>query len=201
MKRFFILLFLLILSTPQLSAQNTPTAQLIAFTASEVKSNVKIQWSTSLEANVKEFFVYRSIDKQNWFVVGVYPSKKGGLIKNYDFIDITANGGMNYYKLEAVGEDGQRTELRQSEIEMEDKEKAVYVYWETELVRIKLKAGSPFLNIQLELTDVIGRTYPVNFVRDNSHEITIITGELNRGAYFLKCDIDGKRTVRRKAVF
>jgi hypothetical protein len=178
-----------------------PTVTVLTFTAVEHKANVKLKWTTSFESDVRDYYVYRSIDRENWFVVGVFAAKKGSMIKDYEFVDFTANGGMNYYKLEAESPKGEKQALKFAEIELEDKTKAVTVYWEREMARIKLISGEQIYSITLELTDEIGRQYPVSFVRDNTHEITIIPGPLDYGAYFLKCDLNKTRTVRKKAIY
>jgi hypothetical protein len=194
----FILLFA---SISMRAALIQPSVTVLAFTATEHKSNVKLKWTTSFESDVKDYYVYRSIDRENWFVVGVFPAKTGSVIKDYEFIDYTANGGMNYYKLEAESPNGEKQALKYADIEMEDKSRAVTVYWERDMARIKLKSGEQIFSITLELTDEIGREYPVSFVRDNTHEITIIPAPLDYGAYFLKCNLNNSRTVRRKAIY
>jgi hypothetical protein len=178
-----------------------PTVTVVTFTAAEYKAGVKLKWTTSFESDVKEYFVYRSIDRENWYVVGEFPVKTGSLIKDYEFVDFTANGGVNYYKLEAQNAKGEKQDLKFAEIELEDKAKAVTVYWERDMARIRLKSGEQIFSIKLELTDEIGREYPVSFVRDNTHEITIIPAPLDYGAYFLKCDLNNNRTVRKKAIY
>jgi hypothetical protein len=195
------LIILLLVSFSMHAAFIQPTVTVLTFTAMEYKSNVKVKWTTSFESEVKDYYVYRSIDRENWFVVGVFPAKTGSMIKDYEFVDYTANGGVNYYKLEAESPNGERQALKYTEIEMEDKTKAVTVYWEREMARIRLKSGEQLYSITLELTDEIGREYPVGFVRDNTHEITIIPAPLDYGAYFLKCTINSNRTVRRKAIY
>lgn len=187
---------------PSSVLQNTLPVKALAFTATDLKTNgkVRVKWTTTSEKNLKEYLVYRSVDEQNWYVVANIPAKNSSGINNYEFVDGTGSGGINYYKLEAFDTGGVSEILKYTKVDLEDMDKVVRIYPNPPAGQIKLESAEQIQSIELELTDIFGRNYLVDFVRDNTHEITIITGPLTPGFYFLKCYLNKNRYVRKKTL-
>jgi hypothetical protein len=162
---------------------------------------VKLVWETTNTKNIREYSVYRSIDNKNFFLVGIVPAYATTVKNNFNHYDQTAQGGINYYKLEAVSPDGQKTELARRTVDMPDMTQTIEVFPKTIGGTIRLVAGEPILQIEVELMDMLGRTYRVFFVRESMQELTLITGPIEPGAYILVGLMNGKRTIRAKTIF
>ena len=174
---------------------------LVDFSATIIDDKVKLKWTTSSEKNNKEFFVYRSIDEANWYVVVNVPGKiNSTTLKNYESTDKTVSGGINFYKLGYFDQDENFTLLKIVKIEMEDKSKEIKVTPDNISSTIKLESAEQISSIDLELTDLLQRSYFANFVTDNTNQITIITGPLSSGVYFLKCYLNKNRTAIKKVM-
>ncbi len=181
------------------SLKNVGTIQLLEFTATIKSEKVVLTWLISTEKNNKEFIVYRSIDAVNWYVVANVSGRQNGLlIKKYESIDITASGGVNHYKLTCIDLNGKQTTLKIIKIDMEDKSKQIKATIDQLASKIKLESAEQIFNMDLELTDILGRSYYVPYVRDDTHAITVVTGPLDAGVYYLKCYLNKSRTVMKK---
>lgn len=193
---FFI--FLLCLSTKTFVAQE---AEVISFSAKVSGDIVKLEWITSKENNIKEYLVKRSIDNVNYFVVANMSAKNTQAIKSYTSTDKSVSGGINYYKLFFMDAAGKATELKTSKIDMVDKTKAITLIYDDIYSTIRLESGEQISSMELGLTDLLQRNYTINFIRDSTHALTVITAAaLTPGIYFLKCFINGNRTVIAKLV-
>lgn len=162
---------------------------------------VKLLWEVSGEKALKQYNLYRSVDNNNFYLIGEIPPHGGHAREHYNHLDHTVAGGINYYKLTAIGIDNSVLELARRNVDMIDMDKMVYVTPNVENGTIQLKSAEQIIDIEMELVDMLGRTFRVSFVRDNTHEITVITGPIEQGAYYLVCKINGKRFARVKTMF
>jgi hypothetical protein len=201
-----IFIFLLLFSFSKIYAQTnstgTPTVNLEYFDFKIMPDGkVKLVWETSNSKNIKRYNIYRSIDNKNFFLAGEIPANSTTVKDNFSHYDQTAQGGINYYKLEAVSPDGQIAELARRTVEMPDMTQRIEVFPKTQGGTIRLVAGEPILQMEVELMDMLGRTYRVVFVKENLQELTLITGPVEKGAYVLVGLMNGKRIIRVKAIF
>lgn len=174
---------------------------ILSFTAEPLKNQARVKWTAVNESDLKEYRIYRSIDEQNWFLMWQMPAKNRKSITHYEFVDRSVAGGVNFYKLESVTNDDKNSILKYTKVDQEDLTKAVDLTIDIETGKIRLASAEQLFSIELELTDIMERTYPISFLRDSSHEIIIITGPMEHGTYYLKCYINKERYVRKKAIF
>lgn len=165
------------------------------------KKEMKISWITDKEKDLKEFNVFRSIDQVNYYVIGNVTAKNKNHASYYEVIDHSMNGGINYYKLESVDKNGKINLLSKSYIELEDESIAINLKPDIDRGKIELVSAEQLFSIELELTDELEKNYPVSYVIDNTHQITIVTGELQPGIYYLRCFINKKRYAHKKVIF
>jgi hypothetical protein len=174
---------------------------LVDFSANFFGDRVKLKWAASSEKNVQMFYVRRSVDHANWYVVANAQGRENGtVLKKYESLDKTASGGINFYKLSFVDLAGKETDLKIVNIDMEDKSKEIKVIPDNISSTIKVESAEQIMSIELELTDLLQRSYFVSFVTDNTHEITVITGGLSPGTYFLKCHLNKNRYAVKKVM-
>lgn len=76
---------------------------LISFTSKIVSEGIELKWSTASEANFDFFTLERSTNLKHFSplttIEGIGNSSS---IQSYDFLDITAQNGWNYYRLKAT---------------------------------------------------------------------------------------------------
>jgi hypothetical protein len=175
--------------------------ELSYYTLKDHPTKVEMTWETSKEIDIKQFNIYRSVDLTNYYLVGEIPAKK---IKNgakYKYADPTAGGSISYYKIEAITLTDKKITLSNAKIDRFDKQKAIYVTANIENGTFHLTSAEQIFSMELELTDMLERVYRLSYVRDNTHELTVITGPIEKGPYYVTCFINGNRTTRVKIMF
>lgn len=76
-----------------------------------IKNNsLFIQWSTSKEIRTKQFVIEKSVDGQQWSVLGSVPAKNQPDTKqDYQFVDASYTGITSYYRIRQEDLDGKAT--------------------------------------------------------------------------------------------
>jgi len=197
MKNFNILLFCFLF----IHSFGQKKVELLSFELKDAENKVVVIWETSSEIDVKQFNLYRSVDRTNYFLVGEVPAKNRKYGAKYLHNEHTAGGGIVYYRLDAISNDGKQTVLGNSSIEREDKEKSITVYPNIENGTIRLVSAEQIFSMEMEMIDMLGRVYALSYVNDNTHELTVITGPVQQGPYIVVCYINGTRYVRKKTMF
>ncbi|RYG17108.1 MAG: hypothetical protein EOO07_11815 [Chitinophagaceae bacterium] len=92
------------------SATGLPTTlpvNLTSFTAKANNSSVSLAWTTASETNAAHYNVTRSIDANNFSVIGkIAAAGNSTTLKTYNFTDFSPAKGTNYYQLQQVDLDG-----------------------------------------------------------------------------------------------
>jgi hypothetical protein len=166
------------------------------FTAEKVKESVRVQWSTSIEYNSKEYVVERSSNGNQFEQIGKVAAN--GRPSKYEFIDVSPLIGNNYYRLRSVDMD-----------EKAAYSKSVRVVFDTEImVKISPNPAHLFFNLSLEnkglpvnvtIVDQEGRSVKqMNGVTTGGAPIRVDVSGLGQGLYFIK--VTGQNTVTQKLV-
>lgn len=80
----------------------------LSFTATGRSGSVLLQWSTASEQSTKDFEVQRSIDGNNWSVIGTVPAAgNSDNVTNYTYLDANPAEGINYYRICETDLDGE----------------------------------------------------------------------------------------------
>ena len=86
---------------------NPLPVEFITFTGNETDEGILLEWKTASELNNDFFEVQRSIDAQNWDVIGqVTGNGTTDALSEYDHLDAKAPIGQVYYRLRQVDFDG-----------------------------------------------------------------------------------------------
>jgi hypothetical protein len=81
--------------------------QLSEFSATMVKTDVRLNWTANVEINTRHFVVERSLDGKSFQQVGLVSAAGNSNVKrNYNYIDTKASAGTIYYRLKTVDLDG-----------------------------------------------------------------------------------------------
>lgn len=90
-------------------AGTTLPVELVDFNASTHDcGEALVEWTTATEINNDRFVVSRSVDGETWTEVGTIAAKGAG---DYSFKDLTATGGVAYYKLNQYDLDGTESDF------------------------------------------------------------------------------------------
>lgn len=115
--------------------------ELTSFSAHNKGTGVTLDWSTAQELNNRYFDVERSVNANEWTLVGrVNGAGNSQTVKNYNAFDASPVSGINYYRLKQVDFDGN------------------FKYSKT----VSIKADGPVMNISV-FTNPFHSTLSVNF--------------------------------------
>ena len=182
-----------------LAAQQKTT--LLGLDLRDSETKVIVSWEVEGEEDLVQYNLYRSVDEENYYLVGEIPARNSKIATKYTYDEPTAGGGIIYYKLDLILKNGKQYMLGKAKMDREDKEKAITVITNREAGNFKLISAEQIFTMELEMNDVLNRVFPLIFVRDNTHELTVITGPIQQGPYFITCYINGNRTTRKKIMF
>ncbi len=78
-----------------------------SFEARQIEGGVSLSWTTTSETKADRFDVQRSADVRNWTAIGTVKAKGESIIRaDYNLTDGSAPGGINYYRLKMIDQDG-----------------------------------------------------------------------------------------------
>lgn len=97
-------------------SNNVLAVELLDFSAIATTSGVVLRWETANEENNSHFIIERSIDGQEFESIGEVASQgKSGM---YQYQDLKATEGVNYYRLTQVDFSGQQVETQVLSVEI-----------------------------------------------------------------------------------
>lgn len=197
MKSFFLLFFTFL----NLALFSQKKVELVSFELKDAENKVIVEWESVSETDLLQYNIYRSVDNINYFLVGEIPAKNKKSGAKYNHNEHTAGGGIVHYRIDVIDKEGFQTVLAKASLDREDKEKSIYVYPNVENGTIKLVSAEQIFSMELEMVDMLGRVFPLSYVRENTHELLVITGPVQKGAYIVVCYINGVRYTRKKTMF
>lgn len=159
---------------------------------------VKLQWQTASETDNKEFIISRSVDGQQFNVVGKVASFGNTTTGNhYIFYDKKPVHGMNYYRLEQQDFNGDITGLgeRGVNVSLTDNKVEVYPNPTQDIINVAFVAG---LYHQIQLIDSNGKILKQIPLGSSTTQTTISLNHVASGIYFLK--FNGNIPLAKKIV-
>jgi len=147
---------------------------------------VKLQWQTAAETDNKEFIISRSVDGQQFNVVGKVASFGNTTTgNNYVFYDKKPINGINYYRLEQQDFDGKITDLgvRVVNVSLTDNKVEIYPNPTQDIINVAFVAG---LYNQIQLIDINGKILKQISLGSSTTQTTISLNNVASGAYLLK---------------
>lgn len=147
---------------------------------------VKLQWQTAAETDNKEFIISRSVDGQQFNVVGKVASFGNTTTgSNYVFYDRKPVNGINYYRLEQQDFNGKITDLgvRVLNVSLTDNKVAIYPNPTQDIVNVAFVAG---LYNQIQLIDGNGKILKQTSLGSSTTQTAMSLNNVPSGIYFLK---------------
>ncbi|WP_199118554.1 N-acetylmuramoyl-L-alanine amidase [Pedobacter sp. ASV28] len=147
---------------------------------------VKLQWQTASETDNKEFIISRSVDGQQFNVVGRVASFGNTTTgNNYVFYDKKPVNGINYYRLEQQDFNGKITDLgvRAVNVSLTDNKVEIYPNPTQDIINVAFVAG---VYNQIQLIDINGKILKQISLGSSTTQTTISLNNVASGTYLLK---------------
>ena len=171
------------------------------FEAQLIEDKVKLNWETATEKDNDYFQIERSMDGQNWEILG---EEKGAgnseYAIQYRFIDYQPLAGMSYYRLKQVDFNG---EFEYSELRAITLEKMnsidINVYPQPATDWIQISTNSPIETHQVQLLNSFGQVISVNTTTMDAATLRIDTQQLPGGMYIVHLE-NGAQQISKKVL-
>ena len=103
---------------------------LVAFTATNAKEKIQLDWQTSNEINVSHFNIQRSVNGKDFDNIGQIKAanKTDNIYSYYDPLGFSKNSSSYYYRLEIIDKDGSKTYSEIKQVNILQKELFVKIF-------------------------------------------------------------------------
>jgi len=160
--------------------------ELLSFDAKlNQKRTVDLTWQTASEINNDYFLIEKSVDNQNWAVIGTIDGAgNSNQLLNYVSEDISPANGNNYYRLKQYDFNG---EYKFSNIRVVDlhAEQSVLLYPNPAKQSFFI-ASKDISNKKIIIVDAIGQQIKLDVIANSDDLIEFNTSELSNGIYFIQ---------------
>ena len=155
------------------------------FTAQKVKDAVILKWNATAETGFKQYDIERSIDGNNFIVVGFV---EGRNLPEYAFTDNNLpNTTVVYYRLKMIDADGKLKKSNIVAVKLNKNFSNALLYPNPTIGELNIKLYAPlFTNSTLQVLDVTGRLVKQQSVSANNINIQLDVKGLTAGRYFIK---------------
>jgi len=174
------------------NANDLLPVKLSTFTASSVKSDVLLNWTTASELNTSYFSIERSSTSANFTSIGnVRATGNSNISQQYDYIDQKPLKGDNFYRLKEVDKDGHFSYSKTIHIAFGD---APFIKAYPNPVVNTVKVSGLTSAASISIIDASGKPMQ-QYKTTGGGEYSVNVQNLAPGLYFLKVLQDGKITT------
>jgi len=169
--------------------------RLTSFTALKKNNLHEINWSTSMEQNLRQFEVLYSSDGNDFKTIGTVPATNSITSKDYRYNHLIPAGGNAWYRLKTLDNNG-KTEYS-AIIKLGGESGSPITVFPT-VVRngiLNIRLNKPFRKLQL--VDMNGRLLRTKIPGQATGLITMDIGNIAKGTYILKCSSNDAEVLRK----
>ena len=182
----------------KLESQFFIPVELTSFTASVVKNDAQLFWSTATELNNLGFEVEKSLDNENFEKIGFVPGFGTTTEpKNYSFLVENIIAGLQYYRIKQIDFDG--TETVYNSVEVDGPIPSEFVLYQNHpnpfnpstTISFSLPVDS---DVKIKLYNMLGQTVSEIINKDfqaGTHELNFNANGLSSGAYIYTIEAKG----------
>jgi len=166
--------------------------ELISFSGAVKSNDVELKWETATEEDNKGFAIQKSANGIDWKTVTFIPGSGTAAFSNrYSHSDKQPLNGPNYYRLEQIDFDGQKTYSNTIIVHFQSQDLNVQLFPNpaTDIVEIM---GVP-TDVLIEVYNSDGVKVMEKYPENQKLDVTV----LPIGIYFLNIPIQGKSIVKR----
>ena len=185
-------------STFGVGALNSPLPiELTAFQALAHEGKVFLDWQTATEINNDYFEIERSVDGENFEMIGTHAGAgNSSHVNDYSFVDVSPYSGMNYYRLKQVNYDGESEYSNMVSAMVDfDHSTSLLVYPNPfeDTFTVEFEDVLP-PSSSLQILNVSGRIISQTTLIEPTFKLQLDLGSLKSGIYFMKINT-GKRVL------
>ncbi|MBD8487794.1 T9SS type A sorting domain-containing protein [Echinicola sp. CAU 1574] len=176
------------------------------FDASITNDGVELDWSIFMDKPLDEMIIHRSDQGLKWVDIGVVKSKLSkGESGNYKYVDFRPEQGANYYRIEAVYEDGKSEFSKTVRADFSGQPKLMFSISPNPIqngARLMNLSGQRFSDLMIKIYDYngillsenkLGELLPYSSINLESAQ------KLRSGLYFYSIETE-KETLRIKVI-
>lgn len=170
--------------------------ELTSFEANVVEESVVLDWETATELDNDYFQIERSLDGEKFIPLGkVRGAGTTPLAQRYDFVDLTPNAGVNYYRLKQVDFDGGFEFSKTISVQMKSDKVSTKIYPSPATDVLYISAGTTINTV--EIFDLTARKV-LSYTSDASILTQLEVSQLLSGTYFVHVQFaDGNTDMLR----
>jgi hypothetical protein len=175
--------------------------ELINFTANcNEKAEVDIKWSTASEQNSEYFNIERSRDLTQWeYVSTLNAAGNSNYNIDYSTLDTDPFGGISYYRLLQVDNNGTQTIYGPISVSCADNENGMVVFPNPTQgnFTVEISSTEMFANAQLQITDLTGKVINERStnILEGKNQFTFEGLDLQLGTYIIQLN-SGNQTIQ-----
>ena len=177
--------------------------KLTNFEVAAVANKVTIDWTTATETNTDHFDIERSIDGQNFYVIGNRAStSNSSVIHHYSFSDANVVNGSVYYRLKSVDKNGLYTYSSVKMVQISNARSSISKVYPNPLgggqILTVVYASQKGDKATFQLTNTIGQKLNTTSlpVHAGTNTLSITIGQLPPGIYYLSA-FENSQSIQR----
>jgi hypothetical protein len=169
----------------------------------KIGSTIRVNWQISTEINTSHYELERSADGARFEKIGVVTAQNNANGTNYGYTDAQPFGGINYYRVVAVGRDGQRQYSSVVKIAMKDIAQPAITLFPLpakERVTVRMEGASNGIHT-LSVADMSGRTLLIRnvAVTGTVMQVDLAIDRLASGTYLVQWrDAKGQQMAHQR---
>lgn len=142
-----------------LDAASTLPAELYSLEGKSAAKGITLSWNTANETNCKSFEVERTITMKDYKPIAAVKASGTSTSKNsYNFNDTSAANGMNFYRIKAIGADGNSTYSKIIAVEnrLDNAFDLKFINLKNNAFQLETVSQTPFKSMGIQLFDLSG---------------------------------------------
>ena len=142
-----------------LDAASTLPAELYSLEGKSAAKGITLSWNTANETNCKSFEVERTITMKDYKPIAAVKASGTSTSKNsYNFNDTSAANGINFYRIKAIGADGNTTYSKIIAVEnrLDNAFDLKFINLKNNAFQLETVSQTPFKSMGIQLFDLSG---------------------------------------------
>lgn len=165
--------------------------QMTEFSVNCGEGKAELFWSTASEMNSQKFIAERSRDLSSWDYVGELAAAGNSNYQiNYKLTDLNPIGGISYYRLVQVDNDGEQKAYGPVSVSCSGAANSILVFPNPSKgdFTVEINSNSNVANAQIQLTDLAGKVISTRALNlhEGNNQVLFSGAELQMGTYIVK---------------
>lgn len=158
---------------------------IVSFTASLEKNEVKVLWNTTNEVNTSSFIIERSKDGVIYNSIGSVAAKNLASTNQYNFTDLSPINGVGYYRLKVIDKDATYRFSKVITVSTKIKAGTLMVYPNPSVAAITVTHDKATSNASVEIYLMDGKKVSSQQILENATQTSLDISKLSAGNYLI----------------